>query len=134
MAAGSVHTPIRPLISATGFNPIAYACANSERDSRFPVGGILQLVALLRLLVLIMTERGDRCTVEEAMCILMYRLNYHRRLHNMERKLRVVGSIVSDIEGKLYFHKRLIRERIQSYCSAIQHELLLLKCLLFQMG
>ncbi|KAE9021748.1 hypothetical protein PF011_g4796 [Phytophthora fragariae] len=88
MAAGSVHTPIRPLISATGFNPIAYACANSERDSRFPVGGILQLVALLRLLVLIMTERGDRCTVEEAMCILMYRLNYHRRLHNMERKLR----------------------------------------------
>ncbi|KAE9046125.1 hypothetical protein PR003_g1791 [Phytophthora rubi] len=58
VAAGSVHTPLRPLIPATWFNLIACASANSERDFRFPVGGILQLVALLRLPVLIMTEHG----------------------------------------------------------------------------
>ncbi|KAG1683336.1 hypothetical protein DVH05_015608 [Phytophthora capsici] len=86
VVAGAVHAPERPLIPAVRFDLLACPDANAERDFQFPVQGILRLVVLLRLPAVIITERGDRCSIEEAMCVLMYRLSYPRRLHDMESK------------------------------------------------
>ncbi|KAE9025873.1 hypothetical protein PF011_g2843 [Phytophthora fragariae] len=131
VVAGAVHAPERPLIPAIPFNLLACLDANAERDFRFPVRGILRLVMLLRLTAVVVTERGDRCLVEETMCILMYRLSYPRRLHDMESEfgqascalssifLRMVDIVDSKVEANLYFHKRLISERIDLYCTAI---------------
>ncbi|KAE8909034.1 hypothetical protein PF005_g16529 [Phytophthora fragariae] len=58
---------------------------------------MLRLVTLLRLPAVVVTECGDCCIVDEAMCILMYRLSCPRRLRDMQSKFGRASCALSSI-------------------------------------
>ncbi|KAE8968029.1 hypothetical protein PF005_g28219 [Phytophthora fragariae] len=83
LQAGCFETPERPLIPAVRLNLGAYCDANAELDFRFDVRGVRLLVRLFALPAVIGTESNDRCQAEEATALLLYRLSFLRRLHDM---------------------------------------------------
>lgn len=78
--------PERPLIPDVRLDLGAYGYANAVKDFRFDVHGIRLLVRLCAMPDTVFTEAGDRCVAEEARAVMLYRLSYPRRLHDMRDK------------------------------------------------
>ncbi|KAE9308201.1 hypothetical protein PF001_g11280 [Phytophthora fragariae] len=76
----------RPLIPDVRFELSSYGDANATKDFRFDVNGVKLLANLLALPATVVTDEGERCGHEEALAIILHRLSYPRRLHDMMNK------------------------------------------------
>ncbi|GMF56407.1 unnamed protein product [Phytophthora fragariaefolia] len=84
--AGLFDGPERPLIPDVRLDLDTYGYANAVKAFRFDVHGISLLVRLCGLPDTVITEAGDRCLAEEALAVMLHRLSYPRRLHDMMDK------------------------------------------------
>ncbi|EGZ29701.1 hypothetical protein PHYSODRAFT_477395, partial [Phytophthora sojae] len=75
----------RPLIPDVRFNLGTYGDVNCALDFRFDVRGVRLLVRLFALPAVVVTDSNDRCHAEEVAAVMLYRLSYPRRLHDMAR-------------------------------------------------
>ncbi|KAE8976455.1 hypothetical protein PF005_g25832 [Phytophthora fragariae] len=128
--AGLLNSPERPLIPDVRFDLSTYGDASATKDFRFDVNGIKLLANLFALPGVVITEVGDRCIREEALTVMLYRLSYPRRLHDMMGKFGRSTSALSRIflrmnqryEDTMYFNLKLVQARIHDYCSAIERK------------
>ncbi|GMF55368.1 unnamed protein product [Phytophthora fragariaefolia] len=81
--AGLFDGPERPLIPDVRLDLDTYGYENAVKDFRFDVHGIRLLVRLCAMSDTVITEAGDRCLAEEALAVMLYRLSYPRRLHDV---------------------------------------------------
>ncbi|KAE8911870.1 hypothetical protein PF007_g7139 [Phytophthora fragariae] len=95
--AGLLNSPERPLIPDVRFDLSTYGDASATKDFRFDVNGIKLLANLFALPAVVITEDGDRCIREEALAVMVYRLSYPRRLHDMMGKFGRSTSALSRI-------------------------------------
>ncbi|GMF30366.1 unnamed protein product [Phytophthora fragariaefolia] len=78
--------PEPPLIPDVRLDLDTYGYVNAVKEFRFDVHGICLLVRLCAMPDTVITEAGDRCLVEEALAVMLYRLSYPKRLHDMMDK------------------------------------------------
>ncbi|KAE9340037.1 hypothetical protein PR003_g10711 [Phytophthora rubi] len=95
--AGLFDYPERSLIPDVRFDLSTYGDANATKDFRFDVNGVKLLANLLALPATVITDEGDRCGHEEALAIMLHRLSYPRRLHDMMNKFGRSTSALSRI-------------------------------------
>ncbi len=117
----------RPLIPNVRFNLLGLANANAIVDYRFDDGGIRQLGYNLGLPAVLVTPSQNRVLRDEAMCILLGRLAFPTRLHDMSRTfgrsrssicdvfLYVVDLLYSLWGRVLFFNKSLVAKNSDRY-------------------
>ncbi|ETV89809.1 hypothetical protein H310_15355, partial [Aphanomyces invadans] len=120
-----------PLIPDVRFVLDSYPDANALLDFRFDAAGIKRLGHLLGFPAVIVTPNESRVCRDEAMCILLSRMTFPRRFHDMARMfgrsrgrlcdifLYMVHVLYDRWNTILYLNKKLLRNRIDSYCRAI---------------
>ncbi|KAE9267498.1 hypothetical protein PR003_g31752, partial [Phytophthora rubi] len=128
---GLITAPERPLIPVVRFNLLSHGNANAVADFRFDVHGVRRLAALYGLPETVITSSNDRCNSLEAISILLYRLSYPRRLHDMSIKFRrstsslcriflcMVDYVDDRYKDKQFFDTELAERRMAQYCAAI---------------
>ncbi|ETW05261.1 hypothetical protein H310_04225 [Aphanomyces invadans] len=120
-----------PVIPKVCFSLDGYANANALLDFRLDVHGIKRLGYLLGLPAVIITANNTRICRDEAMCVLLSRLTFPRRYHDMSRMFGrsrarlcdIFSYLVHDIFGRwkqtLFLNKKLLRARINQYCHVV---------------
>ncbi|EGZ07387.1 hypothetical protein PHYSODRAFT_319267 [Phytophthora sojae] len=131
-ALNEAESWLRPLIPDVRLDLGAYGYANAVKDFRFDVHGIRLLVRLCAMPDTVFTEAGDRCVAEEARAVMLYRLSYPRRLHDMRDKFgrstpalsRIFLWTVEYVDNRyselMYFNLKLVTAKMNDYCAAIQ--------------
>ncbi|KAF0748321.1 hypothetical protein AaE_007379, partial [Aphanomyces astaci] len=114
----------RPLIPNIRFNLLGLSNANAILDYLFDIAGIRQLGYHLGLPAVLVTASQNRVLRDEAMCILLGRLAFPTRLHDMSRTfgrsrssicdvfLHVVNLLYNLWGRVLYFNKSLVVKNI----------------------
>jgi hypothetical protein len=121
----------RPVIPKINFNHRNLDDITCRKNFRFDKEGIILLTRLLKVPEKIKTSARDTCSGEEAVCILLNRMAYPKRLHDMMYMfgrsessicrifLHMVDLLFDKNYERLYFHKKLMRERLTNYRRAI---------------
>ncbi|KAE9053064.1 hypothetical protein PF006_g33674, partial [Phytophthora fragariae] len=124
--------PERPIIPDLRFCLWEHSNADSELLVRFDVSGVLALCRHFGLPEIMMTDQRDKAHCSEALCILLYRLSYSKRLYDM---IKVFGRSTGQIsrlfrhmvlyiydryKDLIYFQHRICSERIHMYAAAIR--------------
>ncbi|KAE9053063.1 hypothetical protein PF006_g33674, partial [Phytophthora fragariae] len=92
--------PERPIIPDLRFCLWEHSNADSELLVRFDVSGVLALCRHFGLPEIMMTDQRDKAHCSEALCILLYRLSYSKRLYDM---IKVFGRSTGQI-SRLFRH------------------------------
>ncbi|KAF0706951.1 hypothetical protein AaE_013865 [Aphanomyces astaci] len=123
-----------PLIPRVVFSLDGYAHANALLDFRFDVVGIKRLVYLLGVPAVVITTNNSRICRDEAMCVLLSRLTFPRRYHDMARMFGRSRGRLSDIfnhmvhdlydrwKQVLFLNLRLLRANMDKYCVAVHNK------------
>ncbi|KAG2898217.1 hypothetical protein PC115_g16908 [Phytophthora cactorum] len=94
--------PERPIIPDLRFSVTELIDADCELLFRFDESGVLALCRYFALPELVITERRDKAHSSEALCILLYRLSYPKRLYDMVKLFgRSTGQLCRIIKHML---------------------------------
>ncbi|KAG3014244.1 hypothetical protein PC128_g25008 [Phytophthora cactorum] len=123
LQAGCFEVPERLLVPNVRFQLGTYCDVNAEQDYRFDVRGVCLLARLFALPAVIVTESNDRCHVEEATALLLFRLSFPRRLHDMASTfgrsrpainrifLWMIDYVDARYRDRMYFHLGVMGQR-----------------------
>jgi hypothetical protein len=87
----------RPLIPAVTFDLGNIKDANCRLNFRFDRHGVQKLCVLLALPDVIITDARYRCHKDEALAIVLHRLNFPRRYHDMALMLGKNNSFLCQV-------------------------------------
>ncbi|KAG2781817.1 hypothetical protein Pcac1_g8334 [Phytophthora cactorum] len=123
LQAGCFEVPERLLVPDVRFQLGTYCDVNAEQDYRFDVRGVRLLARLFALPAVIVTESNDRCHVEEATALLLFRLSFPRCLHDMASTfgrsrpaisrifLWMIDYVDARYRDRMYFHLGVMGQR-----------------------
>ncbi|KAG4039704.1 hypothetical protein PC123_g24750 [Phytophthora cactorum] len=123
LQAGCFEVPERLLVPDVRFQLGTYCDVNAEQDFRFDVRGVRLLARLFALPAVIVTESNDRCHVEEATALLLFRLSFPRRLQYMASTfgrsrpaisrifLWMIDYVDARYRDRMYFHLGVMGQR-----------------------
>ncbi|KAF0724854.1 hypothetical protein Ae201684_016603 [Aphanomyces euteiches] len=124
----------RPVIPDVRFRLSGMSDADAVIQFRFDTSEIQVLACSLRLPNIIITSQRDKCHREEGLCIVLGRLSYPSKFHDMintfgrsrEQMCRIfnfiIGFLFDEWGERLYCPLDVVEKRISSYAAAIRRK------------
>ncbi len=121
----------RPLIPTVTFDLDKMANTNCRLNFRFDKRGMLMLGNLIGIDAVVITKSRHRCHQVEALAIVLYRLSFPRRYHDMALMFGKSNSYLCEVfnytldmiacksDKIMFFHKSLLQARMDVYCQSV---------------